>query len=265
MNHTWRSRLRAAVRRALPERPGRLTEGPGLGLRFAPGPGNPDYATGANERPVQAALAEVLRPGATVIDIGANVGFLSVIAAHLVGPAGRVIAFEPVPANARQIRRNARLNRMGHLEVVESAVGDRTGTATLVLARHAGGASLAGADLPPDACGELQVPLTTLDDWLAGPEAPRPSLVKIDVEGAELAVLRGMAATVDRDRPALLIELDDPASAGAEAKAEGCRAFCVEHRYHVRRLPDAYPGIAWQVIHLLATPLGREPAREGHS
>jgi FkbM family methyltransferase len=265
MHINWPSWMRALKRRLLPPRPGRIAVGPGRGLRFDPGAGNPAYASGANELPVQEELARLLRPGDIVIDIGANVGFLSVIAAKLVGPDGRVIAFEPVPANARRIRRNARLNRLGRIEVVEAAVGDRTGTATLVLAEFAGGAALADADLPPDACGELEVRLTTLDDWLARSGSPRPALVKIDVEGAELAVLRGMVATLEQVRPALLIELDDATAIGAEAKAAACDGFCAERGYHVRRLPDSYPGIAWHVIHLLATTEGTVPAPEARA
>lgn len=256
---TWLASLK---RRLRPPRPGVLAEGPGRGLRFDPGAGNPAYATGANELPVQAALAGVLRPGDVVVDVGANVGFLTVIAARLVGAQGRVIAFEPVPDNARQIRRNAKLNRLGQIEVVESAVADRNGEATLVLARFAGGAALEEADRPPDACGELAVPVVTLDDWCAAAGLPPPAVVKIDVEGAELAVLRGMAGLLTVARPVVLIEVDDANVAGVEAKARACAAFCAERGYHVRRLSDAYPDIAWQVIHLLATPAGQGPAAE---
>lgn len=262
MTDLWRPRLASLRRRLWPPRPGKIVEGPGRGLLFDPGAGNAAYATGANERPVQEALAGALRPGDTVLDVGANVGFLTVIAARLVGAGGRVVAFEPVPDNARQIRRNAKLNRLGNIEVVESAVADRTGTATLVLARFAGGAALEGADRPPDACGERTVPVVTLDEWCAGASVPAPALVKIDVEGAELAVLRGMAGLLAGPRPALLIEVDDPAVAGAEAKAAACGGFCADRGYHVRRLEDAYPDIAWQVIHLLATPPGRGPEPE---
>ena len=72
----WLDGIRARWRR-----PSVLAEGPARGLRFAPGPGDPAYATGAIERPVQAALAARLRPGDVVLDVGANVGFLTVVAA----------------------------------------------------------------------------------------------------------------------------------------------------------------------------------------
>jgi FkbM family methyltransferase len=265
MDTTFLRRLWSLRERVRPARAGVIAEGPARGLRFNPGPGDARYATGAIEQPVQAALAERLRPGDTLLDVGANVGFLAVVGAALVGATGRVIAFEPVPANARQIRRNKRLNRLRQLEVVETAVGDRTGQAVLVLARHAGGAALADVERPPDACGELTVPIVRLDDWLASRPGLWPALVKIDVEGAELQVLRGLAATLvagpgttppptGRTRPALLIEVDDATADGASRKAEACAGFCAERGYHVRRLPDSCPDLEWQVIHLLATP-----------
>ena len=64
------------------------------------------FATGMAERPLQSALQRELRPGATFFDIGANVGFVTLIAARLVGPSGRVVAFEPVPENVAAIREN---------------------------------------------------------------------------------------------------------------------------------------------------------------
>lgn len=266
MDTTFLRRLRSLRERLRPARAGVIAEGPARGLRFDPGPGDPRYATGAIEQPVQTALAECLRPGDTMLDVGANVGFLSVVGAALVGATGRVIAFEPVPANARQVRRNARLNRLRQLEVVETAVGDRTGTARLVLAQHAGGAALAEAERPPDARGEIAVPIVRLDDWLAARPGLWPALVKIDVEGAELQVLRGLGATLGAGaapgpgatpppaRPTLLIEVDDASADGARRKAEACAGFCAERGYHVRRLPDSCPDLDWQVIHLLATP-----------
>lgn len=242
--------------------PRRVAAGPGRGLRLDPGAGDPDALGGTYELPVQEALAAALRPGDVVLDVGANIGFLTVLAGRLVGPAGRVIAFEPVPANARLVRRNAALNSQAQVEVIEAAVGDQAGTATLVLARHAGGAALAEADRPPDACGELRVALVTLDGWLAANAARLPGpvrLVKIDVEGAEPAVLRGAAGLLAQAGPQVLLEVDAPGSAAAEAKYEACRALLAGVGYVVDRLPASYPGLNWQVIHCLARPREVEP------
>jgi FkbM family methyltransferase len=246
--------LRSAWRR---RRPRRVKAGPARGLRLDPGAGDPDALTGLYEAPVQAAVAAELRAGDVVLDVGANIGFLTVLAARLVGPAGRVVAFEPVPGNAQLVRRNAALNRQTQVEVVPAAVGDRDGTATLVLARHAGGAALEGADRPPDACGELSVPVVTLDGWLAANAGRLPGpvrLVKIDVEGAEAAALRGADALLRGQRPLVLLEVDAATAAAAEAKYEACRELLVARGYRCERLPEAYPGLDWRVIHLLAVP-----------
>ncbi|MCB1185225.1 FkbM family methyltransferase [bacterium] len=235
-------------------RRGRVWQGPGRGLRIEPGPSNPDYADGSNEPPVQEVLARLLTPGATFLDVGANVGFFSALAARLVGPRGRVVAFEPVPANADLVARNAAANGLGNVEVVRAAVSDRCGRGRLVLAGHAGGASLDSVAAPPDPVGEIEVDLVTLDAWLAARPEVRPDVVKIDVEGAEPEVLDGMVGVVARHRPLLVVEYDAAAAADAEAKAAAGRGRLEELGYHVQRLPDAYPGIAWHVIHLLAEP-----------
>lgn len=238
-------------------RPLRVAAGPAQGLRLDPGAGDPDAVAGLYEAPVQAAVAAELRAGDVVLDVGANIGFLTVLAARLVGPAGRVVAFEPVPANAQLVRRNAALNRQRQVQVVEAAVGDHVGTAKLVLARHAGGAALQGADRPQDACGELTVPVVTLDDWLArlAPSLPGPvRLVKVDVEGAEAAVLRGAGALLRGQRPLVLLEVDAATAPAAEAKYETCRDLLAGHGYRVERLPEAYPQLEWRVLHLLARP-----------
>ena len=96
--------------RPLRWRPIPILSGPGRGLRINLHGSAVVFATGMAERPMQEALARELRPGATFFDIGANVGFVTVLAARLVGPGGRVIAFEPVPQNAAAIRENLALN-----------------------------------------------------------------------------------------------------------------------------------------------------------
>src|SRR5438132_1248238 len=89
---------------------GTIPHGVGRGLRFNPGSANAGYLLGTSEPAMQKALLRILRPGMYVYDVGANVGFITVLAAKLVGSAGRVVAFEPVATNAEQIEHNVRLN-----------------------------------------------------------------------------------------------------------------------------------------------------------
>ncbi len=106
-----------------------IRDGVGKGLRFKAGY-NLAYADGNNEWHVQEALAKYLRPGDVFYDIGANVGFLTVIGARLVGAGGHVIAFEPVPENAAAVRHNCALNGFGNVRIFEMAVADEVGKGT---------------------------------------------------------------------------------------------------------------------------------------
>jgi FkbM family methyltransferase len=228
--------------------------GVGKGLRFAPGPSNPAYGSGNNELPVQEAVRAHLRSGDILFDVGANVGFFSVIAARLVGPSGRVIAFEPVPENATRIRENARLNHFSQIEVVEQAVFRESGRSVLALAEYSGGSILAQVGLPPDASGRtIEVATTTIDDAIFKAGHPAPHLVKIDVEGAELDVLMGMERTLKELCPVVLFEVDDELESALEDKMNKCRAFLEARGYRVTRLPESYQGGDWKVAHGLAT------------
>ncbi len=236
-----------------------MGEGVGSGLRFDPGPSNPDYGRGDNELPVQRALAEIVRPGDVVFDIGANVGFFSIICARLTGPSGRVFAFEPVAANAELIRRNAGLNEFGNISVVEQAVSDRTGTGELVLAEYSGGAALSTTTPPPDAAGSIEVELITIDAAVDDGHIPPPDVVKIDVEGVEIEVLRGMTDTMRRDRPIIVCEIDDGTRAGYDRKHRECVEYLESLDYSITPLPDSYVGGTWLVGHFVARPAPDDP------
>ncbi|MDP2005235.1 MAG: FkbM family methyltransferase [Rubrivivax sp.] len=233
---------------------GTLSVGVGAGLRLDPSTSNPDYATGANELPVQQALAQHLSSGGVFYDVGANIGFLTLIGARLVGPAGRVLAFEPVPRNAAAIRRNAALNGFATIQVIEKALTRRSGIGELALAAYAGGAVLAEVDTPPDSAGTLSVELASIDDLVELSGYPAPGFVKIDVEGAELDVLEGMERTAARCRPVILCEVDDAEPAGLARKQQAIEQWLAAHGYRFSELPPSYEGIRWLVKHLIAVP-----------
>lgn len=230
-----------------------MTTGPGAGLRFVPGPSNPAYATGGNELPVQEAVARHLKPGSVFYDIGANVGFFTAIAARLVGGGGLVYAFEPVPENARWIRLNAGLNRLGNVRIVRKAVSESSGSAQLWLAAYSGGSALASAAKPPDAGKTLAVETVCIDDVVFSEWRAVPSVVKIDVEGAELNVLRGMSRTLREVRPVVVYEIDDEHHAAFDQKRRACEDFLAGFGYRVEALPPSYPDIQWLVGHFIAT------------
>ncbi|MFO0953537.1 MAG: FkbM family methyltransferase [Isosphaeraceae bacterium] len=185
-----------------------ILRGAGRGLRFDPGQSNPGYTLGTSEPYVQDALARCLRPGMTVYDIGANVGFYAVIAAHLVGPSGRVVCFEPVPENATMIRRNLRANRFDHGTVCPQALGGSDGRARFLVGAETVASKLAAVSGPGDEYErEIEVEVRRLDAVTAGGRIPPPDFIKLDAEGAEAEILAGAADTVNAARPLMLIEL----------------------------------------------------------
>lgn len=180
-----------------------MRHGVGAGLRFDASGGQPGYALGTSEPAEQEALARLLRPGAVLYDIGANIGFFAVIGARLVGDAGRVYAFEPFPPAAAQLRRNAALNAQDQVTVVEAAVG--AAPSSMHLATGDGWVTNRLTD--DQATDGIQVDVVAIDGWRAAAGAPAPDVVLLDVEGAEIDALRGMLGTLASDRPTVLCEV----------------------------------------------------------
>lgn len=152
-------------------------------------------------------LAQDLR-GKLVIDIGANAGIYSYWMSKAVGPAGRVIAFEPQPEMIDSLKRLRHSFRFPQLEIAETGLSDQPGEATLRRElSHLGGASIA-RDLP-NADDSFTIPLTTLDAYISE-HADRPvSFIKCDVEGHEPEVFAGAMQTLRQDKPTLLFEFHD--------------------------------------------------------
>jgi FkbM family methyltransferase len=186
---------------AVAEQPAVIPRGPLAGSRFAAGGGQPGYLLGASEPDLQRAFEQHVRPGDVVYDIGANVGFFALLGARLATPTGHVYAFEPMDANVRSLRRNLELNDVRHADIVQAAVSDSQGRLRMSRGYNQATGHLAevGDDL-------LEVTTTTVDAFVAAGHR-RPSVVKIDVEGAEDRVLEGMRATLSDHRPVVLCEL----------------------------------------------------------
>lgn len=167
---------------------------------------------GVHERALSEALDRLVRPGMTVADVGANIGKHTLALADRVGPDGRVHAFEPFPGNVQRLRDHVR--RAGLSDRVTIRAGAVTDGSVDRVPLHPGrghsGAewNIVGHDAggrPTDA--ELYVPAVKLDDVF--PLADPLHVIKIDVEGAEHLVLRGMRRLLEERRPALVIEVHD--------------------------------------------------------
>ncbi|MEQ1618750.1 MAG: FkbM family methyltransferase [Terricaulis sp.] len=152
--------------------------------------------TGTYEPEILAAFELFLRPGDTFVDVGANFGWHSVHAARIVGSAGKVFAFEPVPYIAEVLERNCRRNGFNNVEVHRIALGARQAQVKMALnSENPGGGCVADF-------GTLPVHMFALDQVIAD---ARPTLIKIDVEGHEMEVLRGANRTLDAE-PVVVLE-----------------------------------------------------------
>lgn len=148
---------------------------------------------GRYERETTRIFEQTAKSGMVVIDIGAHVGYFSLLAARRVGSEGRVYAFEPEPMNYDLLVKNAELNGYQNIDPIRKAVSSEVGVATLHLsALDNGRHSIFGQGLPQSR--DETVETTTMDAFLEKEGWPTVGLVKVDVEGAELAVLQGMGS-----------------------------------------------------------------------
>jgi FkbM family methyltransferase len=167
-------------------------------------------AFGNLESEVQEAMIRHLGQGGVFYDIGANLGFFALLGAHLVGlDSGQVYAFEAAPENAAAITRNAELNALPNVTVIAKAVSDHSGRGRLQVVDDQSWSKLEEYGPHPYTEEVIDVELVALDDLLSAGEIRPPTVVKIDVEGAELAVLEGMRSTIAEHQPAIICELHD--------------------------------------------------------
>ncbi|MBK8101072.1 MAG: FkbM family methyltransferase [Planctomycetes bacterium] len=163
-----------------------------------------------HDLPIQVALRALLRPGDTFVDIGANLGMLSLLGARLVGDQGQVVACEPNPTLRARLDALVQRNHLTNFQVVAAAFGNASGTAELhEYAGHSGWGSLSTAGpggMPPTRTHT--VPLVTGDQAFADLPA-RPTVMKIDVEGHEVPVLQGLRRTLGDRQPAVFLEVAD--------------------------------------------------------
>lgn len=195
------------------------------------------WAFGAYEEHFAALFGLLVRPGDRCIDVGANIGVHTIRLAKLAGPGGEVIAIEPDAELAQRARANARLNQLENIRFVQAAAGERSGGTVLLyrpgaLDPNKGRASLLAHSYLTGSAA--QVPTMKVDDLDAGPV----TLIKIDVEGHESAVVTGAAATIEEFSPAVIFEYAPDLLRGQAStpfgwlREQGYRMFSVDHERH---------------------------------
>jgi FkbM family methyltransferase len=211
---------------------------------------------------VVAQLRKILRPGDTLLDIGANIGRMTVLGSRLVGDGGHVHAFEPNPKVISGLYRNIALNGCGNVTVWPQAVSDRIGTITFSMPVGTNSAWASIRELDADKSMRIDVPCLTIDSLID--RLPTVRLVKIDVEGAEFMALSGMKRLLERDHPHILLELSDAwlreLGASAQAVCDLFRGFGYSLYRLTRDGAADLREIPASQIDLLCVPPGEVPA-----
>ena len=205
----------------------RIVQGPLRGNRWIVGSSNHGCWLGSYEAAKQKKITEFVRPGMVCWDVGANVGFYTLLFAELVGEAGRVFAFEPVPRNVELLRRHVEMNRYQNVRIFPCALGDFDGEA-----RFDPGPGTTMGHMAAE--GPLKVSCSKADTLLAAGEVEAPDLIKIDVEGAEGDVLLGACRALEH-RPIVFL------ATHGETAHRACLNLLAGSGYKISALDDGSP------------------------
>jgi FkbM family methyltransferase len=184
-------------------------------------------------------------PGDTVYDVGGHHGLMAVVASKAVGGTGRVITFEPNPVAREFLAENLQLNRVENVRVEPIGLSDQEGRFDFYIQegrRVSWNSSFVREMADPHGTADrVKVDVRTLDSYVRESKLP-PRLVKIDTEGTELQVLLGAAETIERHRPALLIEMNPVSARRAKTPLDEIVRFLHEHAYTIRVLKKMQMG-----------------------
>lgn len=182
--------------------------------------------------------------GQTIYDVGGYIGMLTIFFARSTGSAGKVITFEPNPDNCKWILENVRVNNFDNVIVKQIALGKQHETMTFAIRSSSTASGSAQEDIKNQILSEkgakvLEIEVDSLDNQIAVNNLPKPDFVKIDVEGLEMDVLRGMEKTIISSKPKLFIEIH---GADIQKKIENVQKvadFLLSHKYCVFHVESA--------------------------
>lgn len=218
-----------------------ISAGPAKGLRMALDlHAEKDYWLGTYEPDLQTAAEKLIQPGYTIYDVGANIGYISLMCARLTGKNGSVFSFEALPANIKRLTQNVEMNNLsGVITVTHAAVVEKKGEVTFLT--HASGAmgkaeGSAGRD--EKYRNSITVPGLSLDDFAFSGFNKLPDLIKMDIEGGEGNALKGAKKVLSDKKPILLIELH------GEKAARQVWDSLTAHNYVIHELKRGYPRVS---------------------
>jgi len=169
-----------------------------------------DYWLGTYEPELQTALQEFVKPGMVVFDVGANIGYITLLLANAVGANGHVFAFEALPNNMKRLQENISVNNFDNrVTLISAAVADRSEKMRFLIGPSGGMGKLEGSagrsevDYPEF----IEVPSVCLDDFVFTKKQSLPDVIKFDIEGGEILALKGMQRILTHAQPLILIEI----------------------------------------------------------
>ncbi|MCD8488080.1 MAG: FkbM family methyltransferase [Desertifilum sp.] len=210
------------------------------GKKWIVGAGRHGSWLGTYEAQTQHLFTQTLNPGMTVFDIGAQAGFYTLLASHLVGKQGRVFAFEPLPRNLTYLHQHLAINHLENVTVIEAAVAETSGVAFFKEAASSYQGKLSEK-------GGLSVKTISLDDFCQSQLNPVPQVIKMDIEGAEYQALKGARQLFARAHPTLFLAIH------GQQNYQRCTQILTQWNYRIQvlnrhekdELPDNLEAIAY--------------------
>jgi FkbM family methyltransferase len=225
-----------------------IVSGPLRGYKIVLGPGDRNaYLINTHERMIVELAQQLCQPGMQVLDLGAHVGYFSLLFSVLVGPAGQVCTIEPNPENLKKIRSMMEANQLQNIRVFPFAASDQAGDVQFVTESTGQMGHMATLS-PENRAVSVTVRAVRMDDLARDQGIERIDLIKMDVEGAEFKALTGMAGLIGRCHPTIICEWH-PAVAGPDY-----RTIFEQLGYHCEALE---PVSSTEPFHLLARPTTR--------
>ena len=193
------------------------------------------WLTGSYERMTSLIMIQLMRSGDIAIDVGANVGYFSLLLAQKAGLEGHVYAFEPVPSLQAEIDQNIKLNKLSNITVIQAAATDQDGELTIYEgpSDHRGISSLRPLN---NASQLLNIRGMRLDNHLLN--LPSLRLIKIDVEGAEQLALSGMTELIVKFHPYIILEFTDAYLSSFGASTASLESWLLERDYSLYRITN---------------------------
>jgi FkbM family methyltransferase len=215
-----------------------------------------DYWLGTYEIELQQTIQDLVKPGMVVYDVGANIGYISLMLARQVSKTGKIFSFEALPENQERFLLNLTTSGFGDwVQLVKAAVVDKTGTVQFQIGPSGGMGKAAGSAGRQEYSytKSIEVQAICLDDFVFEQRNPAPRVVKMDIEGGEVLALPGMSRVLEQVKPVMMLELHGPEAASVAwqiLKKAGYRICQMQPTYPQ---VDSLDGLDWKA-YLLAFP-----------